>query len=158
MNESKSSSKSFIILSIITIIEKILSFVYQAMIAGMIGANYISDAYFTSAEFFVLIDSTLLSALVIVLLNMYTKKVADFSEKDADDFLNNIVKIVLPLTVIISVCIFFFSYPLSFVIGPGYDAEGRSILNTNIKFMALVPTFLSLTSVSLAILRREKSF
>ena len=158
MNESKSSSKSFIILSIITIIEKILSFVYQAMIAGMIGANYISDAYFTSAEFFVLIDSTLLSALVIVLLNMYTKKVADFSEKDADDFLNNIVKIVLPLTVIISVCIFFFLYPLSFVIGPGYDAEGRSILNTNIKFMALVPTFLSLTSVSLAILRREKKF
>ncbi len=158
MSKSKSTSKSFIILSAITIIEKVLSFVYQAMIAGMIGANVTSDAYFTSAEFFVLIDSTLLNALVIVLLNMYTKKVADSGERIADSFLTNIVRIVFPLTVAISVLIFLFSYPLSYVIGPGYSAEGRSILNTDIKYMALVPTFLSVISVCLAILRREKNF
>ncbi len=158
LRKSKSTSKSFAILSIITIIEKVLSFVYQAMIAGMIGANSTSDAYFTAAEFFVLIDSTLLSALVIVLLNMYTNKIADLSEKEADLFLVNIVRIVFPITVVLSVAIFIFSYPLSYLIGPGYTAEGRTILNSDIKYMALVPTFLSITSVGLAILRREKNF
>lgn len=158
MSKNKSTSKSFIILSVITIVEKLLSFIYQSMIAGMIGANITSDAYFTATEFFVLIDSTLLSALVIVLLNMYTKKVADSGERIADDFLKNIVRIVFPITVAISVLIFLFSYPLSYVIGPGYSTEGRAILNTDIKYMALVPTFLSIISVCLAVLRREKNF
>lgn len=158
MKNKTSTSRSFVVLSTITIVEKILSFIYQAMIAGMIGANSISDAYFTSTEFFVLIDSTLLSALVIVLLKIYTQKTADKGIIKADAFLNNVVRIVLPLTIVLSLIIFFSSYPLTFIIGPGYDSETRFILNKNIKFMSIVPIFLSITSVSLAVLRREKNF
>ena len=158
MTNKASISKSFAILSIITIIEKVLSFVYQAMIAGLIGANSIADAYFTATEFFVLIDSTLLSALVIVLLNSYTKKVTEDGLAVADKFLVNIVRISFPLTVIISMLVFVFSNPLTYIIGPGYDTGGRAILNADLKYMALVPVFLSITSVCLAILRREKKF
>ncbi len=128
------------------------------MIAGMIGANSISDAYFTATEFFVLIDSTLLNALVIVLLNNYTKKISESSIDAADDFLTNIIRIVFPITVVLSLAIFLLSYPLTYIIGPGYDAEGRRILTFNIKFMAVVPVFLAITSVCLAVLRREKKF
>lgn len=128
------------------------------MIAGVIGANSTSDAYFTAAEFFVLIDSTLLNALVIVLLNMYTKRCTNFGESVAEEFLANSFKIVFPITIFISTCVFFLSTPLSYIIGPGYNTEGRTILDLNIKYMALVPIFLSITSVCLVILRYEKSF
>ena len=158
MNKNISTSKSFIILSFITIVEKVLSFVYQAMIAGMIGANSISDAFFTAGEFFVLIDSTLLNALVIVLLNNYTKQIADSDLKKADEFLNNVLRIVFPVTVVLSLSIFLLSYPISYIIGPGYDDSGRKILIWNIRYMSIVPVFLSVTSVCLAILRREKKF
>lgn len=158
MSKSNSTSKSFIILSIITIVEKVLSFVYQAMIAGMIGANSISDAYFTSAEFYTLIDSTLLSALVIVLLNTYTKQTAESGIKKAESFLTNILRIVLPITLLLAGVLFVFAYPLSFIIGPGYNDEGREILAKNLKFMSIVPVFLSLTSICLAVLRQEKKF
>lgn len=69
MKEKQSStSKSFITISGITIIEKLIGFVYQAVNAAVIGANIITDCYFSTLELLTLIDYSLIAAMAVALL------------------------------------------------------------------------------------------
>ena len=63
MHKEKSTLHSFSLLAGITIIEKIIAFVFEAIIAAVIETNIITDGYFTSAELFTLIDTAFLSAI-----------------------------------------------------------------------------------------------
>lgn len=158
-NLSKASTaKSFVILASITIIEKILSFIYQALTAGLIGANSITDAYFSASEFFTAMDSTLLNAMVIALLGTYTSIVVEKSDEQADKFLINIIKIVIPFIFIISFLIFTFSNAISYIIAPGFESNEREILIRDIKLMSFVMVITSLTDIFLVILRYKKNF
>ena len=158
MKKQPSTPKSFAVLSAVTIIEKLLSFVYQAMIAALIGANAISDAFFTSTEFFLLIDTTLVSAVVIALLNLYTKRLTDNGTEAADALLTDVIRVMFPFSVLLAGGIFAGAPLLSYVLGPGYSEEARSILVADLRYMAVITMFYTVTAICLVILRQEKRF
>lgn len=154
----KTIFKSFSILACITIFEKIIAFVFEAIIAAKLGANITTDAYFTASEFFTLIDSAFLSSLTVIAINRFSHHQNQESTESAFFALSNILSFYLPLMIIISGAIFLFADPLSYIVAPGYDDEARLILIRCIKFLSVIPVIVCVTSVELAILRQKKQF
>ena len=158
MAHKKTTIKSFSLLSGITIIEKIIAFLFEAIIAATLGTNIITDGYFTAAELFTLIDSAFLSALVVVALNRFTIHVSTESEERGFAVLSELQSFFFPIMLILSAAIFFSARPLSYVIAPGYGEDARLVVVRGIRVMTLIPPIVCLTSIGLAVLRQKKEF
>lgn len=158
MRKEKTILRSFSLLAGITIIEKIIAFVFEAIIAAVIGTNIITDGYFTTAELFTLIDTAFLSAITVVALNRYSYHVNNEGEEKGFEMLSSLQSIYLPLMLGLSIAIFFTARPLSFVVAPGYGEEARAVVVRCIKVMSVIPAIVCITSIGLAVLRQKKKF
>jgi putative peptidoglycan lipid II flippase len=158
MDNKNTTYKVYFILTGITVFEKILSFIFQAMIASSYGANIITDSFFTSSEFITLVDSTFLNGLIIALLNQYTYKQKNNSVDQALGLLSESNLWIVSTALFLTVCIFSFADPLTYILAPGFDAQGKAYLSRDIRIICLVPLFLSLTMPFMAILRQKKDF
>ena len=65
MRTGKSNIKNFSFLTAFSVLEKVIAFVYQAVIAAVLGTGIVTDCYFSASLLFDLIDSTVLGALVV---------------------------------------------------------------------------------------------
>lgn len=158
MTKKKTIFKSFSLLAGITIAEKIIAFVFEAIIAAVIGTNIITDGYFTTAEFFSLIDSAFLSAITVVALNRYSHYLKTEGPEKGFSVLSDLQSFYLPLMVALSVLIFVLAKPLSYIIAPGYAEDGRAVVVRCIRVMSVIPSVVCITSIGLAVLRQKKSF
>ena len=153
-----STTKSYIILSGITIFEKFLSFFLQALIAAYLGATIITDSYYTATEFMTLVDATLFNGLVIALLNQYTYKIKNEGRDNALKLLSDTNNWFVLISIIVTIFAFFSAKPLSAILAPGFDSEGRELLIRDIRIVAFVPIFIAMASSFLVILRQRKDF
>jgi len=158
LSKDKSILHSFSLLAVITIIEKVIAFVFEAIIAAVIGTNIITDGYFTSAELFTLIDSAFLSAITVVGLNRYTVHLKNEGEESGFAALSDLQSFYLPLMLVLSVIIFSLAEPLSFVVAPGYEDDARAVVIRCIRVLSVIPSVVCITSINLAVLRQKKSF
>ena len=154
----KTTIKSFSLLAGITIFEKIIAFVFEAVIAAMLGASIITDGYFTAAELFTLIDAAFVSGLTVVALNRFTLHVKTENETRGFEVLSELQSFYLPLMLLLSVLIFSLARPLSFVVAPGYSEEARQVVVRCIHVMAPVPFIVCITAIGMAVLRQKKAF
>lgn len=153
-----STSKSFVILTIITFLEKMLSFVLQAMVAAVLGATVITDSYFTSAEFMTLVDATLFNGLVVAILNQYTFKHKQEGSESASKLLSDTNLWFVMCAITVSLTVFCGARPLSYVLAPGFDSVGKKILVRDIRIISFVPIFVAMSTGFLVILRQRKDF
>lgn len=158
LSKEKSTFHSFSLLAGITIIEKIIAFVFEAIIAAVIGTNIITDGYFTSAELFTLIDTAFLSSITVVALNRYSYHVNNEGEENGFEFLSNLQSFYLPIMVALSIVLYFAARPISFLVAPGYGEDARAVVIRCIRVMAVIPSIVCITSVGLAVLRQKKKF
>ena len=80
MSKKSGNLKSFTALTAFSVTEKVIAFVYQAVIAAVLGAGIVTDCYFSASQLFDLIDSTVLGALVVVVINRYANISAEKNE------------------------------------------------------------------------------
>lgn len=128
------------------------------MIAAIYGTTTYADAYFSTAEWFVLVDTALFSSLTVVALNRFSQHINNENEKEAFASLSNILSLYLPVAGFISVFVFIFSKPISYIAAPGFDKISRGAMIRCIRVMSCVPTIVCITSVELAVLRQKKRF
>ena len=58
----------------------------------------------------------------------------------------------------LTVLIFVFARPLSFVVAPGYSEEARQVVVRCIHVMSVIPSIVCVTTIGLAVLRQKKDF
>ncbi len=158
MAREKTTLRSFSLLTVITVIEKIIAFLFEAIIASTLGTNIITDGYFTSKELFTLIDGAFLSAIVVVALNRFTLHVNSENEERGFEVLSDLQSVYLPLMLILTSFIFICAKPLSFIVAPGYTEEARLVVIRCIKIMSVIPSIVCLICIGLAVLRQKKEF
>mgnify|MGYP003290928013 CR=1 FL=1 len=105
-----------------TLSEKIIAFVFEAIIAAYLGQSIITDAYFSAAELFTMIDSSFLSSLTVVALNRFAYHLNNEDKNKAFDSMSNILAFYLPLMMLIGVGLFVLAEPLSYLAAPGFDS------------------------------------
>lgn len=154
----KTTGGAFVLLMGITVGEKILSFLYQTVIAAKLGATVVTDSYFTSAEFFSMIEATVFSALIAVLLTQYTNTAVVDGDEVARGLLSNVLSLFLAGMVIAGVLIVCFAEWIAVVLVPGFSGEEREVLVRCLRFFAAVPAAAAFFSVQQVVLRRKKQF
>ena len=158
MNKNKTTARSFSVLTGITLFEKAIAFVFEAIIAATLGAGIVTDAYFTAAEFFTLVDSAFLSSLTVIVINRFSYHITQEGAEKAFASLSNILSCYLPLMTLTSGLICLFAAPISYVIAPGYDAAARLLLIRCTRLLSVIPVVVCVMSVELAVLRQKKHF
>ena len=90
MARRSSNLKDYSLLTSFSLLEKVIAFIYQMIIAAVLGASIVTDCYFSASQLFDLIDSTLLGALVVVVINRYANICSEKDEKSGIDFLSRL--------------------------------------------------------------------
>lgn len=158
MANKQSTAKSFGILSGLTVIEKIISFVYQAFIASVLGASIITDSFFAASQLLTLIDRTMFTGLTIALLNHYALKLARDGRESAFSFLSDSLSWTVLLSLAASLGTFLFARPISLIIAPGFSDAARNLLVRDIHIMSLLPLLAGCIAVASTVLRHERDF
>jgi len=148
----------FFSLTLFSLFEKVVAFVYQAATAAFLGAGMLTDCYVSASQLFDLVDSTILSALVVVTIHKYNQVCHDEGEEKGLSLLSNVSACFSLLMVAISVLVLIFANPLSYVIAPGFSGESRKQLIFSIRILSCVPAIMSLASVRQAFLRHHRRF
>ena len=151
-------AKSFSLLAALTIFEKIIAFVFEAIIASVFGSNATTDAYFSASEIIGVVDTAFLSSLTVIALNRYSHWTNTEGDEKAFDLLSRLMSFYLPLMLGISAAIYIFADPLTYIVAPGYGIEARDALVRCIRIMAAIPIISCITSFDLAVLRNKKQF
>ena len=152
------TEKSFFLLSSLTIVEKIVGFLLQAAIAAVMGATIITDCYYATFELTMLIDQSLVTAIIVILLKQYSEKLVREGAQPANEMLSNMRMLIIPFMLILSLGIFCFSGGVSYLLAPSYDEASREILIKNIRLLAFLPAINAFGAFYLVILRQKKKF
>ena len=152
------TSRSFVLLSALTVGEKILGFVLQATIAAVLGATIVTDCYYATFEITTLIDMSLVAAITVVLLKQYADEIVNNGDESAALLLSNARSLILPGMFGLSLLILLFAQPISYMLAPGYQASERSLLIDNIRWLAFLPMINTTSLFYVVILRQKKRF
>lgn len=158
MSKKSGNLKSFTALTAFSVTEKVIAFVYQAVIAAVLGAGIVTDCYFSASQLFDLIDSTMLGALVVVVINRYANISVEKSEQKAIDFLSRLNSLLSILMVALAIITFIFAKPFSYLIAPGFDTTARPELIKCIRILCIIPPIMVFATIAQGLLRRKKCF
>lgn len=158
MSKKSGNLKSFTALTAFSVTEKVIAFVYQAVIAAVLGASIVTDCYFSASQLFDLIDSTVLGALVVVIINRYANISAEKDEKAGIDFLSRLNSLLSILMVVLAITTFIFAKPFSYLIAPGFDATTRPELIKCIRILCVIPPIMVFATIAQGLLRQKKCF
>ncbi len=138
--------------------EKVLAFVYQAIVAAVLGAGVVTDCYFSASQLFDLIDSTVLGALVVVVLNRYANICEEKDENAGHKFLSSLNSLLTIVMAGLAVLTFIFAEPFSHLIAPGFDAAARPELVKCIRILCVIPPIMVFATIAQGLLRQKKCF
>ena len=158
MAKKDSNLKSFSALTLFTVSEKAVAFIYQAIIAAVLGASAVTDCYYSASQLFDLIDSTVLGALVVVVINNYANISAVNSERAGLDFLSKINTILTVIMSAVALLIFILAKPVSYMIAPGFDESARGDLVQCIRILCVIPPIMVFATIAQGLLRQKKCF
>jgi len=156
-----SLARAFSVVSFNTVISRIFGFIRDILMAGILGASVVSDAFFIALKLpniFRRIFGE--GALSIAFLPLYTEFQTSEGKEEASEFasltLSNLLLILIPLTLI---GIFLMPYLLK-VIAPGYlddpIQQERTVLFARLAFPYLL--FISITALFGSLLNAHKNF
>lgn len=115
--------KTAISIMLITIISKIFGFVRDIILSYFYGASDISDAYLISQTIPTVIFGFIISGLVAGFIPIYTNILHDQKEKDANDFINNLITILLIICTGVIIIVFPFSEFIVKLFASGFEGE-----------------------------------
>ncbi len=153
-----SIAKSFSLLTVLTLFEKVIAFVFQAIIASLLGTSAETDAYFSASELFGVFEVAVISTLTVAALNKFIYHLNREGEQGAFVFLSKLLSFYIPIVIILSVGIFTFAVPLSYLTAPGFSKEARETLVLCIRVMSVIPIIECFTAIGMAVLRQKKRF
>lgn len=157
-SSEKNTESHFILLTVFSIFEKIIAFVYQAFLAAVLGASLVTDSYNSASQLFDLVDTTVLGAIVVSVIHRFTDISKSKDEENAFHFLSNVNSALTVIMTGVAITVFALARPLSFLIAPGFDAAGRPTLILCIRILCLLPPIMVTASVRQAMLRQKKCF
>lgn len=146
------------IIMVANVASKLLGFLREMVIAGEFGAGMGSDAYFMAQSIPMLFFASIGSALATTFIPLYTEYKANGGKNEADRFANQIMNLVLIVSIILTVIGILLSPWIVRIIAPGFTGErfGLTVTLSRILFPLII--FVGLANVATGILQSNESF
>lgn len=158
-NYTQSLLSASVIISITSLVSRIIGLFRDRLLAGTFGAGDTLDMYYASFRipdliFNLLILGALNSAFIPIFKNLLSKKKKD----EAFATTNTLINSILLVTIIASIIIFIFAKPITSIIAPGFSPSKIETTAHLTKIMMLSPLFFGLSAIVGGILNSFKRF
>lgn len=115
--------RAAILVSIMTIINKPIGFIREAIIAAYYGANSQTDAFFLAQNMPGLLFPAVCMSLSTAFLTLYVSKSIKYGEQEGDTFASSAIIVNVAISVVLSLLAYIFSPLLVKVFAPGFDKD-----------------------------------
>jgi len=154
----KSIIYSSVMVTIFTIVIKLIGLLKHTIIASNIGASYETDAFYVATGVIGHLSLFLFSALSISLLSMYSEKKECEGKKVANNLISSVFKVFIPISILITILFYSFAPLVAHALAPSYEGEALSKLIYYVRIMSFsfIPCCYNL--IANVVLEEEKIF
>ncbi len=141
-----------------SIVAKILSYAWEAILAAFLGVTDKADAYYMTTSIFGILYPILDLGIWKVFLPTYKTKLVGKDEQKAEQIANTAITLFLILSIALVLFLFVFAKPLVMIMAPGYSPEKKAI---TIKYLRIsAPTYFLMATASVvgAMLQSREKF
>ena len=154
---SKVAKTTFMIMAL-TILSKVLGLIREQVFAAFYGAGIYADAYITAMKIPTILFTAVGAAISTSLIPIYSKVSQKDGENKANEFINNLINIVIILSIGIVILGLVFTEPLVKAFAIGFEGEK---LDITIKFTRIIlwaVLFIGLNNILKAFLQLKDNF
>lgn len=146
------------IITVASILSKILGFFRETALAGVFGATMATDAYLVATIIPWMLFSVVSTALSTTLIPVFTQRVYDEGEDAGQRFINTLVNFVLVFCLVM-VIVGVYGAPLIVkIVAPGFQGEAINLTITLTRILLPMMGFLALTAVLTGYLQAVERF
>lgn len=154
----KTLFKSAIVLSILTIIGKLIGFIRVMVIAYIFGADGETDAYYLANGLVSNILYALSTAIAVSFLPIYIEKKVIHGENSSSEYTSKVITVLSVLAVGVSIVVCILAPALAKISAPGYEVEHLNQVILYLRVLAIGIIFSLVTSLLKSILDAEKIY
>lgn len=157
MTSYKSMAKAAAMISVLSVISKILGFSREVALAAVFGNSYQTDAYLVAMAIPTAILANVFGSLKTTIIPVYTKRL-DKDPADAKQFVNSLFIATGAVALVVMAIGYLFAPFIVHLLAPGFTDE---VYNLTVKLSRiLVPAvpFVALTAAATGVLHSHKAF
>lgn len=141
-----------------SIMAKVLSYIWEATLAALLGVSDQADAFYMTTSIFGILYPILDLGIWTVFLPAYKKKLVEKKENDAERIANISITLFFVLTIALVLFLLFFAHPLIAIMASGFDSEKRKITVEYLRISAPTYLLMAASSVVGAMLQSREKF
>lgn len=142
----------------IVFVIKILGVVKQSVVASVCGATKETDAYFMATGVIIALCSAVFSSISISFLTIHTERLISKGREDANNLVNAVLRIFIPISVGIALLFICFSRQIAQILAPSYSSYEINVLSKYISLMSIMFVFSCYYLIINVILETDKFF
>ncbi len=123
MTNKKHFAQSAVFIASFTLVSKMLGFLREVLIASKYGSGMETDTYFAAMTATIVIMGALGTALNTTLIPIFSEVRAKKANKGQLKYLNNILNIIILITLVLSALAFTFSPTIMKIVAKGFEGE-----------------------------------
>lgn len=158
MSNTKKVAKSAAMIAVFTLFSKFLGFIREMLIAYKFGSGYETDTYFVAMTATVLIMSTVGAALNTTLIPIFSEIEEKRGKKYKLKYLNNILNVVLIITIVLGILGYFLSPVVIKVLAKGFTGKQFDLAVKLNRIGLPIMVFLGFTYVFSGFLQSSEKF
>ena len=137
--------KNIILILACTIVGKLLSYVWEAVLAAKLGTSDQADAFYMTTSVFTILYPILDIGIWKVFLPIY-KKLATNEEEKANSFASTALTAFLCISAVLVVFLLVFAKPIVMIIAPGFSPDKKALTTYYLRISA--PSYFLMASAS----------
>ena len=141
-----------------SIVAKILSYLWEATLAALLGASDQSDAFYMTTSIFGILFPILDLGIWKVFLPIYKTKLVQQNQSEAEKIANIAITLFFTLSVALVLFLIVFARPLVAVMAQGFDGEKRAMTIQYLRVSAPTYLLMAVASVIGAMLQSRERF
>lgn len=151
-------AKSAFWLMVVTMLSKVLGFGREIILGYFYGTGMYSDVYIVSMNIPLVIFASIGTALITTFIPLYQEVLSDKGEERALKFSNNIMSIVVILSIILGVFGYIFAEPLVKLFAMHYTGEKLILAVKFVRIMIGGVVFIGLSNLMTSYLQIQGNF
>ncbi len=151
-------AKSAILLMIITMGSKVIGFIREIVLVYFYGTSVYSDAYITAMNIPTVLLAAIGAALATTFIPLYQEAIENGGHKRALKFSNNIVCIVIIISIILSITGYIFAKPLVKLFAIDFEGEKLQLTIQFVRIMMVGCVCIALSNIMTSYLQIKGEF
>lgn len=156
--EKKGLLKPTIQITALSIVNIVLTFVSQLVVAYYFGATWERDAYFSAVVIPTYLSTLFVSSIGAIFLPVFVDVKTQKGEEPANKFRNNVLSYSLVISFIVSALVVIFSNAIIAITAPGFTMEESRLSSELLSVLSLTIVFQVITNLASSVLQVQHRF